>query len=305
MNTHYLIVFFALLLSFNIKSDKNSSNGISSVDNNISIDKEIEYINVRNSYVEYFNSIEYSSITDKIYKQEEDSLNDLKNKLKDILKGSYIIDITKQGEINLETLFEGLGFGMLDGLTIKKDSLKIFCTTEELLNNYFIESQSFKLDNLTAENTEYILNSIFYSGARISNFNFYRFPTNSNFQAYGMLGTVAQDIGPILPNNLYIILISDNFVYSIEKELNKPIDEIAECKNFWDSINLEANRHLKIYLSSEPQDEKELDKFMHLQDSAWNRYCQCYQIEINETEQFQSIQKETERIIQYITQYKE
>jgi hypothetical protein len=298
-------IFFSLLLQVcfaqnSLKNKQNSSNDTLSYEKGHPTIKELEYLKVRDSYIKHFKSIVIKDDNDKIDTQESDSLKDLEKRLRDILKDCRINNIAIDGEINLETLLAGLGFRMLDGLNVTKDSIRIFCTSKSLFFDYFKKEKISQPDNLTTEDLENIFNSVFYSDARITNFSSGKIPAKNNIQVYGMVGMVAQDIGLFLPEFVYVFIADDNFIYMAEKHLNKPVKQIPKCKSIWDSINLESQKALQIYDDSQLQDTASFNKHVYLDELAFDKYCGCFQRELKKEIQYKEIQKQIEKIVQYI-----
>jgi hypothetical protein len=237
------------------------------------IDKEMEYLDLRNNYIKYFKGVEDSIYTDKISKQENDSLQQLENKLKDILKECHIANISEEGGINLETLFEGtMGFGNLDGLRVYKDSMTFFCTSKKLFNLYFEKNKLNPFDNLSSNELTGIFQSAFISDAVLTDFTSFKMTAPKGFIAYGMLGDVAQDVGPILPYSLFVLVFTEGYVYMAEADVKFQIKGIPECKTIWDRISSKS------------------------EDTAWDKYCKCYQKTFKMTGQFSKVQKRLEEM---------
>ncbi len=265
-----------------------------------------EYLTTRNNYIRHFKNLVGKIVDDKLYEQDTDSLLVLEKKLRDILEGSRINNITQDGKINLKTLIDGMGFGMLDGLMVNKDSLRIFCTSKylfnEYFNQYFEKNKINKFDYRAIKNIEDIFNSVFYSDAHITNFTSIKTPVQNNIQGSGFVGVVAQCEGLFLPEYLYIFFVDDNFIYMTEERLKQPLRQIPKCKSIWDSTYLKAQEFFEIYRASKLNDTTAIHKQFQLEQLAWDKYCNCFQNELKYDNQFNSIMTQTNKTFQYILQ---
>ncbi len=265
--------------------------------------KELEYFNVRDNYINYFKNISVINRDwTKTDKQDKDSLLVLEKKLREVLKGSKIDSVVRYGKINLETLQQDLGFGMLDGLVLNKyssNSLQIFVTSKELFFDYFKSQQINSIDNLTPRQLDDILTSlvsdahstVFYS-EKISS-------TNSN-QVYGGIETIAQDFGRFTPDIIFALKSNGNYIYIIQKYLDKPINGMKDCQAIYDSIYSDSEKHFMTYQASNLQDTTAFNKIIQLEVTAWEKYCECYQKNFRNDKQFELILKQIINIVQYV-----
>lgn len=261
---------------------------------------EIDYLKVRNEYIQHFkNIIENAQDWNGIYKQDTDSLLVLEKMLRELMKNSRIDSVAKFGKINLETLTPELGFGLLDGLALNNNSSKIFVTTKVLFLDYF-KSQQFKtIDNLTSKELSDIFSALF-SDARTTVFYSEQYSSNKYSKVYGSVGTIAQDIGRFPPDNIFVLIADEDYIYIIQKHLDKSIIEISECQAIYDSIYKNSQIQFEKYKASDLTDKKALDKSFELQETAWNKYCECYQENFRTCEEFDWVQKQIENIVQYV-----
>ncbi len=283
-----------------LKTKQNSSNDTLSYEKSHLTANELEYLKVRNSYIRYFKSVVINEDNNKVFKQESDSLIDLEKRLRIILKDCHINKISKDGKINLESLIEEVGFGMLDGFTVTKDSMRIFCTSKHLFFDYFKKDKIYSVENVTVENIAEIFNSAYESDAHITNFSSYKIPAKIHIEAYGMVGGVGQDIGLFLPEYVYVFIADNNFIYMAEKQLKQPVKQIPKCKSIWEGIFSESQKADSVYRISNLNDTASLNKSIYLEDLAFDKYCSCFQSELKNEKQFEEIQKQIEQMVQYI-----
>ena len=261
---------------------------------------EIDYLKVRNEYVQYFKSISENAQDWKgIYKQDTDSLLVLEKMLRELVKNSRIDSVSKFGKINLETLTPELGFGLLDGLALNNNSSKIFVTTKGLFLDYFKSHQINSLDNLNSKQLSDIFSALF-SDARTTVFYSEQYSSEKYSKVYGCIGTIAQDIGRFLPDNIFVLIADEDYIYIIQKHLEKQLNEIIECQAIYDSIYNISQIQFDEYKASNLTDKKALDKSFELQETAWNKYCECYQDNFRTYGEFDWVQKQIEKIVQYV-----
>lgn len=264
------------------------------------ISTELDYLKVRNSFVEYFeNSSDTAQNWTEIYKQDTDSLLVLEKMLREMLKNSRIDSVVKFGKINLETLTPELGFGMLDGLALNSNSSKTVVTTKRLFLEYFKSQQINSTEKLTSKQLSGIFSSIF---SDVHATVFYSEPIFSypESQVYGCIGTIAQDIGRFPPDHLFVMVANADFIYIFQKHLDKPIKEIGECQAVYDSIQIKSEKYFDDYTASNGTDKTALKKKFEVEETAWSKYCECYQERFKTDEQYESVQKQIEEIVQYL-----
>ncbi|MBO0592886.1 hypothetical protein I2486_15890 [Cellulophaga sp. E16_2] len=146
-------IFIILLFLFiSCNGQKNNTDTIknseekqspTTIDGQNRLEKELHYIKQRNSNVDYFKNKE---INDKIGHQMNDSILALEKLLKNILSTTRIPNLTKNGQINLQTFYPEMGFGMLDGLWVEKEETMLLCISDYIFYDFFPE---YKFENLS------------------------------------------------------------------------------------------------------------------------------------------------------------
>ena len=260
-------------------------------------DKEKEYIKVRDRNIDYLEKLRKSGKNDSLDKLDDNALSELELRLKEILKGSLF---SGKGKINLETLQGYIGFGMLDGLSFQKDSMKFFYTTNNLFLEYFSKRKTVQIDNLSPENFEDICSRAFIEDARAYVYTNLKIDSPKNTYAYGMIVGISQGFRHVLPEYLYVFVSVDNYIYMIEKHLKAPINEIPSCKSIYDSIYLKAQKYYEIYRSSNLQDTAAINMNFKMEDKAAVEYCNCYRKMLKNDAQFEGIKKQLVNMFKYI-----
>ncbi|HCW07592.1 MAG TPA: hypothetical protein DGG95_09550 [Cytophagales bacterium] len=272
----YLGFLLALtfLSSCNQNSKKNEQD-ISVISSDSLTDKEADYLKTRDAYIEQFKPLQKAGL-DTLNKMEDRAMHDLEVRLREILKDSKY---SAQGNISLVTLLGYLGFGMLDGLSFEKDSMRIDYTSKNLFVNYFGINPSGKL---SPNELETIFNKGILWDAFTTNFFQTKIISQKDVNAYGMIGQVGNMSGPSPPQTLFALVATDKYVYIIKKEVKPKVKELLQCKEVWDSFGTEVQRSVEKY------------------DTAFEHYRRCYQKEFKNDPQFESIKKQLEVMVKYI-----
>lgn len=260
----------------------------------------MEYLKVRNDYVNYFTNIsENNQDWTEIYKRDTDSLLVLEKMLREILQNSSIDSISKFGKINLETLTPEQGSGMLDGLKLNNNSKITFVTSKALFLDYFKSQDINSIDNLTSKQLSNIFSALI-SDARATVFYSEKFSSNKEQIIYGSIGTISQDIGSIPPDNIFVLVASEEYIYLIEKQTDKPLNILNRCQNIYESINNESQKYFEEYKASKLEDKSAINKKFEIEELAWDKYCECYQENFKNDKQYSAIKKHIENLIKYI-----
>ena len=303
--TTILILTLGFISACNLSNNKtNSISRLPTEQDSVGqTNKELEYLKVRNSYVQYFKK-NYENNPDwtTIDKQDNDSLLVLEKMLREILKDAGIDSIVRYGKINLETLTPELGFGMLDGLVLNKySSPQIFVTSKTLFFDYFKSQQINSIQNLTSKQLDDIFSALI-SDARATVFYSEKISSNKNSEVYGSIVKIGQDIGRFPPDNIFVLVANGDYIYIIQKYLDKPINEISECQAIYDSIYIDSQKYFDVYRASNLTDKAAINKTFELEETAWNKYCECYQKNFKSDKQYDSVLKQIEKIVQYVEQ---
>jgi hypothetical protein len=280
MNYNKHLQFVSVVLVFSLcgcaKAHKDSPVG------NHKRDPETSYLEARDSFIYRLQEVQKRKgvVSDSLLNAERIALFQLELELKEILKESRFESI---GHNNLETLLGFLGFGMMDGMSFRKDSaLQIFYTSKALFEAY-VGDKEIHLKKLSPAALAKIFMNAFQSDAFVSNFSLVDLGDMDGAQAIGMVGTWSQDIGPFTPQFIFVLVVKGKFVYMAELELSRPIEEIPKCRLIWE----EAHR-------GEPEIT------MQFEEQVFSQYCECYQKELTHTPQFESLKEQMEDIRAYL-----
>lgn len=280
-------IYLILLLTFlscNLK--KNKEEKIAEVKQSSIINdtisqrqKELNYIKRRNANAKYFKNKEINDNTDN---QMTDSILALENLLKEILVDTKIKDINKNGKINIQTFFQELGVGMLDGLRDYKKGLATLCITDFIFLNHFKEQyntqQNYNFNKLSESELEGIFSEAFAANHVITGVHSFKIKGKENMQGYGMISVDAQDIGSFTPNTLYAIVVVNNYIYLMNKSIEKDVNPIEKCTKIWENVD------------------------SSFEERVWKNYCKCYKEEFVKSEQALYLEEEIKKMIKTITE---
>jgi hypothetical protein len=296
-----LLIFIGIISACNPTVNKSNTDSISRVHSEpvsgAQIKKEQEYLKLRNDYIEYFKKNSSNNENwEKVYQQNIDSLLVLEKMLKDILNNSHFDSLVNFGKINLFTLQPDLGFGMLDGLVLDNRTLQIFVTSKLLFFDYFNSRNIKSLDTLTSLQLNEIFTSLL-SDAHAT--VYYSENITSNKNVYAGIGITGQDIGHFPPYMIFVLVYKGEYIYIIQKKLDEPIHEIAKCQAIYDSVYSISRKYFEEYRESNLKDTLAIHKTFEFEETAWNKYCECYQNNFKNDNQYKGVQEQTEEILKY------
>ena len=250
------------------------------------VNDEKSYILTRDRMRKYFNIKKPINWDDDIYKRQKDSIKVLESKLKYLLGIAPIFKKTAKNnwQISIQLLDEPeSNYDLLDGLINWKsfnDSLPHFYTSNNLLYKYFKKENIVSTKNLTPQKLERIINAVFCNDWNFTNFISYKLSSDSNTNAYAIIGVGAQDYPFAPPNLIYVLVSKDGYTYIKEKELRKnPLKAIPDCEKFKDSSSVIERKYSDIKIQ-----EKQMERVI-------KKYCDCYMEKLKFTNQYPRIQK--------------
>jgi len=272
---------FVCIVSDTIRSGKNFQK-----------DKELEYIKVRDNYIEQFDKLINPMITDSLVRMDKEAVSNLENRLFDILKDSKY---SAKGKINLRTLLPYADFGLLDGLYFEIDSLKIVYTSKKIFLDHFKDKNISRFENLTPKNLGDIFSAAYITDARGYNLSSFKLNSDKDITSYGMFASGTNGFGPIFPQFLFVVVFKGNFIYMAEKDITQ-FGEIEKCKILGDSIFPNTERLIRDNYQLNLKNNSDLD----LMQKAMDIYCECYQKELKFDKHFTKFQNQIEKIANFV-----
>jgi hypothetical protein len=228
------------------------------------------YFETRNKYIQQFEKSEN-------YVLEDSVLADLDEKLKVIIGPVNIEGFPKQGRINLETLHKDFGFGYVDGLWFDSDPEYLFVTTNSVLKRFLDEKPNLPKDLTSLSKTENFYRYAFDLGSRVTRYAVIPVKcTNEECLAYAFLGLSAQDIGPFMPEYLYVFVSSGNRILLVMSPVETEISEIPQCRNEWDKYARISSEALQVYRASQLENEEAFEDHARYEEQGFEAYHRCY-----------------------------
>ena len=232
---------------------------------------EEKYLETRDNFIRQFSTA--SSIDDK---SDQKDLSQLEKQLQLIIGPVGVAHFPKRGKINLETLQQDAGFGQVDGLRFGSEHKLLFVTTTGLLNAYLQQNKELPTEFGKLAKAEEFYSLALGWGAAVTHFA--EVPvrtTNDKSFAYAFLGLWAQDIGPFPPKHLFVFFANGDRVFVVSTEVQSHIDQIAECKDLWESLKKKSDAASAANQASELKDQATDDRQREEED--FRAYCRCFE----------------------------
>lgn len=258
---------------------------------------EKQYIETRNNYIRHFSAIEITIDTD-----ERPALADLESRLVQIVGPIDVKGFPKKGTINLVTLFPELGFGQVDGLRFSSDNKTLVVTTTALIDSYLVENPKLpnNMDKLSKSEDFYRL--AFHSGAAV---NYYSevpvHPADGQSYAHAFLGVTAQDIGPFVPQELFVFVSNGKQIFLAALENNTEVTDIPQCRTAWEMNYKKRSDAYDAYLRSKPRDKKLSDNSIRYENQAFDAYRRCYGREAKNQKYFVTLKKYAQSMVDQLS----
>jgi hypothetical protein len=220
---------------------------------------EQKYLETRDNFIRQFSTAK--SPQDGA---DQKALLKLQEQLQSIIGPIDVPHFPKRGKISLATLQQDYGFGQVDGLLFRSGHEDVlFVTTKGLLNAYLAQHKELQTDLSNLAKSEEFYSLALNFEAAVTRFaDISLRMTRDNSVAFAFLGLWAQDIGPFPPTHLFVFLANDDRVFVVSAEAQNHIDQIAECKNLWETLNQKLN------------DQKPTDDTAEKQN--FTAYCRCF-----------------------------
>jgi len=241
---------------------------------------EEKYFETRDNFIRQFE--EASVPIDVLDEKDRHALAELEKQLKPIIGPVNVEGFPKEGRINLETLEKDFGFGQVDGLRFSSEQENLFVTTDDILKKY-LAGQAELPKNLTelSRTGEFYVRAI-TSEAAVTYFA--EIPVKSaNGKSYvhAFLGLTAQDIGPIIPKDIFVFVTNGNRILAVQSPAATEITEIPQCRNEWERFAKKSSS----------------DESLQYEEQGFEAYHRCYEREAKNQKFFASIEKQAQSIV--------
>jgi hypothetical protein len=251
-----------------------------------------EYLETRDNFIRQF-----STATSPQDDSDQKALAKLEKQLQLIIGPVDVAHFPKQGKINLETLQQDAGFGQVDGLRFGSEHELLFVTTKGLLNAYLQQHKELPTELGKLAKAEEFYSLVFDWDAAVTHFA--EVPvrtTNDKSFAYAFLGLWGQDIGPFPPKHLLVFFANGSRVFVVSTEVQSKIDQIAECKDLWDSLKKKSDAASAANQASELKDQKPTDD-MQREEEDFRAYCRCFEQRAKMEPFFKQLTKQAQTLV--------
>ena len=258
---------------------------------------EEKYLEARDNFIGHFSTA--SSLDDK---SDQKALSKLEKQLQLIIGPVDVAHFPKRGKINLETLQQDAGFGQVDGLRFRSEYELLFVTTTGLLNAYLQQNKELPMELGKLAKAERFYSLALDWDAAVTHFA--ELPvrtTNDKSFAYAFLGLWGQDIGPFPPKHLFVFFANGDRVFVVSTEAKSKIDQIAECKDLWESLNK------KSYAASAADQASDLKQkgtdVMQREEEDFRAYCTCFEQRVKAEPLLKQLTKQAQTLVDNLQKY--
>jgi hypothetical protein len=246
---------------------------------------EEKYFETRDNFIRQF---ERASVpVDVLDKQDQHALAELEKQLKPIIGPVNVEGFPKQGKINLETLENDYGFGQVDGLRFSAKQEELFVTTDNILKKYLAGQSELPKDLAELSRTgEFYVRAITAEAAVTYYAEIPVKSANGKSYVHAFLGLTAQDIGPIIPKDIFVFVTNGNRILVVQSPAATEITEIPECRNEWERFAKKSS-----------DNQKASDESVQSEERAFEAYHRCYEREAKNQKFFASLEKQAQSIV--------
>src|SRR5579871_1313967 len=142
------------------------------------------------------------------------AIMELEQQMKAIIGPINIEGFPTEGKINFQALVDDVGFVGVDGLTLTSKQEHLFVTTDKILMRYLEGAQHLPRDLAELSKAVEFYNHVFALGGAVTYYA--ELPvqrTKATSYVRAFIGVAAQDIGPIVPREIFIFLSKGNRVF--------------------------------------------------------------------------------------------
>src|SRR5262249_31455005 len=244
---------------------------------------EEKYFETRDNFIREF---EKASVPiDVLDKKDQHALAELERQLKPIIGPVNVEGFPKEGKISLLTLENDYGFGQVDGLRFSAKQEELFVTTDSILKKYLAGQSELPKDLAELSKTgEFYVRAITAEAAVTYYAEIPVKSANGKSYVHAFLGLTAQDIGPIIPKDIFVFVTNGNRILAVQSPVANKITEIPECRNEWERFDKEKNK-------------KASDESVQYEEQGFEAYHRCYEREAKNQKFFASLKKQAQSIV--------
>ena len=216
---------------------------------------EDDYIAARDAAIAKIKQLDANGKSDQASAADEKALADLQKRLRGLIGPVAVKGFSGEGKINLQTLSEGVGANMLDGLVFSgpgEGMNEVVVSTKSLLARWLkaMAVESVHYDNankIPATIEEALRSDAFYGDAVAGDAAFsagvdieLAKPAGVDF-VFSALGRWAQDIGPSPLTDLVVAILKGDRVYLAVAPAKTKAAENPACAAIWKAASAKAD----------------------------------------------------------------
>lgn len=228
---------------------------------------------------------------------DRSALAELETQLQQIIGPIEIEGFSKQGKINLLTLYQELGFGQVDGLRFDSGQESLLVTTDSVLNRYLSEWPKLPRNLIELSRTAEFYHLAFSSDAAVTYYAEIPVEVEAETFAHAFLGVTAQDIGPFVPREIFIFVSKGSRILLAYAPAGTAITDIPKCRAEWEQYDKRRSEALNIYRSSKLQDGKALADSHRNEEQGFEAYHRCFGREARHQPFFAPLTKQAQSVV--------
>lgn len=114
--------------------------------------------------------------------------------------------------------------------------------------------------------------------------------------AHAFLGVTAQDIGPIIPREIFIFVSKGSQILLAHASAGTAITDIPKCRAEWEQYDKRRSEALEIYRSSKRQDSQALADSHRNEEQGFEAYHRCFGREARHQPFFAPLTKQAQSV---------
>jgi hypothetical protein len=270
------------------------------------------YLAARDKALAAMKKLETAQASDaKMQATETAAFADLLKRLVPIVGPVSVKGFPHPPRVNLETLGDGPGNNMLDGLSFeadpdKPDGARLVVTTKPLFVAWAKASAADAADTadrLPEAAEEAMRSDNFYTGAIGSDAGFSRGleievekPAGADF-AFAALGRWAQDVGPSPLDRIVAGVIKGGRIFVADVDAAAKAPELPACKAVWDAANAKADKLVAADKKGGNKDQKLVDESEKIQEKGNQDWLDCEGQAVKAGATYPALKKEAQDLL--------
>ena len=242
-------------------------------------------------------------------KLESQTLLELEKQLRAMIGPAHFKGLPVEGKITLETISDGIGLGVLDGLFFENgtQSRRIIVTTEPLTAAWLKAHRNWDADRPLPETLQEAIKSedfytqAFGSGAAYMLYGAVPVSGRSGF-VHANLFALTQDGSPPKPESVVVVAVKGDRVFVSQTKLIAPVAPIAQCDNLKGTLDSQAHAQLKRYNATGSKNQKMFDDYTRMQGQAETEFKGCFMKNAGAQPWFKAVVAEAQTVAESLTE---